>query len=362
MTSLAEVALPDELRRRASTIEATVDKVFEMTCTQGCWIVGSLASGLSHAYSDIDIYALCDCVAGHAVQVYQEGSERIDIEWKSAHYLLECAALFDGYTMTGTNVLEQAHSEKVWDDVVRILCGVAVSKSREFDHLDRQLRDRRDNVRKSLVSYRVWESLGKLEDLYGFAADRDRESAQLLMHELELRGLEILTAGFGDLYIGRKWLAQKLRRLGLVDFGAPILAPSTLDLGERADRVQRIFSVAQLAAGGRIDVPRARQLLYRASASRPDGLVRAPNCYPFVTAEGTRLCLIPPGAFDPSEILVANSVLALWTCFDGDVQGSVQLFADLFGGGHEKVKAAARLQVEMLKEHGVLVADAPAIW
>ncbi|MFC7817169.1 hypothetical protein ACFUTR_21305 [Streptomyces sp. NPDC057367] len=234
--------LTDEHIRAAHEVYQDLSKQHEISIAL---VSGSLAFGLGHGTSDVDFYVrtvgdtpLEDRVhlrRGYAVQINPITDEKLAkaIEW---------AGDDSEFTSTNRRMLE------VQDDVrkfaIRLTRGHVVHTDDEGRGLLDQLSV--DVIRRRVIARQARDTGIHLEDATGALAAGDHDTAYWATRIALTHAIEAALAASDDLYVGRKFLLRRLKRVKALSDVQPQLlgaldvpwadAPAGLEESEEAER------------------------------------------------------------------------------------------------------------------------------
>jgi hypothetical protein len=322
------------------------------SCIRSASFVGSLAAGLGHAKSDVDVFAFCDQDHTHPLDVFEEGSWRVDVETYPVQQLDALADPLAAFTGRADDIMTIATLHKSqWDMTARLLNARDMFLDDGGSIALARLRSLEGVFRQAWIHVRVWEMLGSLEDLWGFHADGDAETCRLWGSEMTLQSLEALCVATGHHYLGRKWLAANLRRLDAAQMLHRVWADSSTPTIARA--VQGILGAAQLVSDDSTQFVDWR-VLTPCTIESPDGPVRNWRYVPWATAEGYRLIDVSRRGRSGSEYSLSAKQVAVWLSCDGAPITSV---AETYSAAHGEDRNAVRRQLARLSELGLLSND-----
>lgn len=333
--------------RTAAMLTATLQ---DQTCIEFATFVGSLAAGLGHAKSDIDVFAFCAEGHKHELQIFEADGWRVDIETHPLALLERLAAVLEGFTGASQDIMEIATlSRGHWDVIARLMNARDMFSRGAGSGVMERLRAQEPVFRQAWLHVRVWEMLGSLEDLWGFHSDGDMETCALWGSELVLQGLEALCVATGNHYLGRKWLAANLRRLNV----STLLEIPRADTSSTVWLIQALLGSAQLIAD-----PNSGHFDWRTTVTtrpeRAEGPRRNWVFVPWHTAEGHRLVDISRRGVDASEYSLSAKQLAIWLMCDGEPISAV---ADRYANAQGEDPAEVRRQLAKLSAIGLVTHD-----
>lgn len=170
---------------------------------------GSLAAGLGHAFSDIDVYVVTD---RETESMTREDDERgrldlLRVPWAEAARLLGSAAAF---TATADDRDQLSLPEKQLSVLVRLVLGVPLRSTPEFDAL-RAAVDR-GALRRIVMGRHAQQAAIVAEDAAGALATGDAGTALVASRQAVEAACEVVLGCAGDVYQGRKFLWRRLGR------------------------------------------------------------------------------------------------------------------------------------------------------
>ena len=250
---ISALAVPDVFlgESHMAAAQAVLDRVIGMENIQLAYVSGSLATGLGHGMSDIDIYvALNDGVP--ADLSYRESGFMVQINPVSAEQVKLIAEICAEYTDTAANRRQTNMAEDELKQPVRYAIGTVI--------IDRcgTLPTAKDSVltiRRVLMNRHAYLLSGFAEDVLGALKVHDRLTALQASQMGVEHALECALAGVGDVYLGRKFLLRRCARAPglrdvLDDGWAYLLQPSLPGGLEEISEfvVQRLLFASHLVA------------------------------------------------------------------------------------------------------------------
>jgi hypothetical protein len=172
------------------------------------FVSGSLAAGLGHTMSDIDVHILPPegvPLRFHSVNTPLGMVQANPLSEQDARNLVEMTS---EYRVTPRQRDQIAVSDPALRDLVRFAIGTVLDS--EFPVAEAAVR--RDVARKIIISRGANHLSSYAEDSYGALRSGDLLTA-LSAAEIAVRhGAEVLLAAIGDLYVGPKFLYRRLHR------------------------------------------------------------------------------------------------------------------------------------------------------
>ncbi|MGX7825818.1 hypothetical protein ACTG9Q_12060 [Actinokineospora sp. 24-640] len=183
------------------------------------YLGGSLAVGLGHAASDVDLYAVGDLPFQD--RVYESGGVTVHVSALRADSVRGLVELTADYRATGL-VRDQIYlDQKSLLALVRLTTGLPVLITPEWTAILDTLR--RDTVRKIFMARNTNMFVAYAEDVAGSLASGDLLTATSTSAlALETAG-EVALASADDLYFGPKFLVRRLSRTPATAAWAPVV-------------------------------------------------------------------------------------------------------------------------------------------
>jgi hypothetical protein len=207
---ISALAIPDAFigESHMAAAEAVLDRVIGMDNIQLAYVSGSLAAGLGHGMSDVDIYvALNDGVP--ADLSYKESGFMVQINPVSAEQVKLITEVCAEYTDTATNRRQTNMAEDELKRPLRYAIGTVI--------IDRcgtlpTVKDSILTIRRVLMNRHAYLLSGFAEDVLGALKVHDRLLALQASQMGVEHALECALAGVGDVYLGRKFLLRRCAR------------------------------------------------------------------------------------------------------------------------------------------------------
>src|SRR5579875_1209636 len=207
---ISALAIPDVFlgESHLAAARAVLDRVIGMDNIRLAYVSGSLAAGLGHGMSDIDIYvALNDGVP--ADLSYRESGFMVQVNPVSAAQVELIAEVCAKYTDTAAS----RRQTKLADDDLKQSLRYAISTV-TTDRCDilPPLKDSVLTIRRILMNRHAYDLSGFAEDALGALEVQDRLTALQTSHMGVANALECALAGVGDVYFGPKFLLRRCAR------------------------------------------------------------------------------------------------------------------------------------------------------
>lgn len=208
--AIAAMAIPDVFlsETHLAAARAVLAKVTSPGNVRLAFVSGSLAAGLGHGLSDVDLYvALADGVP--ALRSYPEGGCMVQVNPVSAAQLSQIAASCAAYTDTAASRRQIGQPDPDLKRAVRYAIGTILA---ERDAGLPGQDDSRRTIRRVLMNRYAYLLSDFAEDTLGAVRVGDwltALQASLLCVE---HGLECALAAAGDIYLGRKFQLRRLAR------------------------------------------------------------------------------------------------------------------------------------------------------
>jgi hypothetical protein len=117
-----------------------------------------------------------------------------------------------GGTRRDQNALFRA--DQRFDDAVRLLYSEPVVSGASYIAAQSSLDEHRDRLRRAVLAFRQLRCINASEDAAGFLRDGETDGALVVSCSMLIEAIELFLTGCGDLYLGPKWIWQKLARSG----------------------------------------------------------------------------------------------------------------------------------------------------
>jgi hypothetical protein len=309
---------------RVPDVSFTPDQVAAATGVLGrldgaelAFLGGSLAVGLGHATSDIDLYVVGPGLPDRELS-YQHDGVWVHVNPLPAAKVRDLVALATEYRVTGMDRSQLAADVKALNALVRLATGWRLHATPEWAELLATLSD--DVIRKVLTARHANVFVAYAEDAHGALRTGDLLTATTASHLALEAACEGTLASAGDLYVGPKFLFRRLAR-------NPVTAPwvmriwelsyQALDPGSRAAVeaivTDRLFAGSQLVAWCAVDgwEQPLTGLPDPAPVTRGGGPLRSGLFAPVRFTDGWAL-IGPDDGYEASEGMVR-----LWRRLDG---------------------------------------------
>jgi hypothetical protein len=328
----------------------------------GTYLAGSLAAGLGTPGSDIDVMVVVeelDTVPANEVVLPEQlrrSDCRIDVEYISAARIGALRSLGDPFDLSMRN-------PRPWwlavglDDGIRMLTSRDVVPAECVVAARTHLVRNQAEVRRRVIAYQSIQYSMALEDLWGFLADEEWETALDLCLSCVAASLAAIAAAAGQLYLGRKWLWRKLKRTGVDDATwaacRALFEPADVAGPQAADTVIARLNVAQsilaraVLAGWSTDEPAASPPFSLSGQAFAVG--RNPWLTPTRTVDG-------PVLFDigGKATRLSPEGMLLWAAFDDRRDGDENVAAFLTEWRRDIPAADVKSYLDRLRELGLL--------
>ncbi|WP_410634198.1 hypothetical protein [Amycolatopsis sp. cmx-4-83] len=173
------------------------------------YLAGSLAVGLGHGTSDVDVYAVGDHLPGQD-HGYEHDGVVVHVTKLDGALVRRLAGLGSRFTATGADREQFLLEFKVLNALVRLTTGHRVKVAPAWQDALAPLR--RDVVRRILVARHANIFAAFAEDVWGALLSGDRYTAATASAIALENAAEALLAAADDLYVGPKFLFRRLRR------------------------------------------------------------------------------------------------------------------------------------------------------
>ncbi len=175
-------------------------------------VSGSVAFGLSHAMSDIDLYIVPKTEPTGRIRVIGEGGYSVQPNIVSLHRFEE----LETWATSSREPLSQGNRSYIVSDAI---CKDAIRLARgRIIHADDSLAQRLarfdwDFMARRVMSREAIQASQHIEDIEGSLTAGDLDTALLATRLALTHAGEALLAACRDLYVGPKFLAKRLRRI-----------------------------------------------------------------------------------------------------------------------------------------------------
>lgn len=207
---IAAMAIPDAFLSEShlAAARAVLDRVIGMDNIRLAYVSGSLAAGLGHGMSDIDIYvALNDGVPEDLS--YRESGFMVQINPVSAGQVELIAEVCAEYTDTATDRRQTGLTDDQLKQPLRYAISTVLTD--RCDTLP-PLKESVLTIRRILMNRHAYLLSGFAEDTLGALEVHDRLTALQASHMGLESALECALAGVGDVYLGPKFLLRRCAR------------------------------------------------------------------------------------------------------------------------------------------------------
>lgn len=210
-TGNASTAVPDIFLAdyHLSAARKVLDQVIGLANTRLAFVGGSLAAGLGHGMSDVDLYvAQVDGVP--AARGYRQDGFMVQVNPVSAEQLAHIAQTCAGYCDTPARRLQTRMTDAELEPPLRYAIGtILVDKGNCLP----SAQDSTQAIRRILMIRNAYWLSSFAEDALGALQTKDvltALQASLMVTEF---ALECALAGAGDVYLGRKFQLRRLARV-----------------------------------------------------------------------------------------------------------------------------------------------------
>jgi predicted nucleotidyltransferase len=179
------------------------------------FLSGSILAGLGSPTSDVDVFVVSSDSPSETNRQVIHDDTRVDLQFRQVSWLsglvdhLEFDATLGSFLGESAPVMQDAES---FDPAIRLLVSEPVRTSAAYDEALSEIRRHVGDIRQSMIASYLHRTVGALEDVVGFLADRDVASASIVTHEILVIAAQAFLVGSGDMYVGRKWIFPKLAR------------------------------------------------------------------------------------------------------------------------------------------------------
>lgn len=183
------------------------------------WVTGSVTAGLGTPASDLDVTVVTSDDPGRVPGGIRRGqywvdSRRVDVNVQPVAWLRQLVDSVGSYVACSMDTGQLYTPEPVLKAVAQLHAGVRIVKdSTEFAGVRSALHRGEIDFRRLLIARAAMCSHNTQEDLAGFIADGDFDSAVLRARDLLMFGLDAWTVACGEPYPGNKWLWRRLNRV-----------------------------------------------------------------------------------------------------------------------------------------------------
>jgi hypothetical protein len=184
------------------------------------FLAGSLAVGLGHATSDVDLYLVGEHTTWRQA-VYEHDGVAVHAVSLPADLIDELIGLGSAYRATSEDREQLSLDLRRMHGLVRVLTGRRLLCAPHWTEALKRLR--RDVVRQILISRNACDFADLAEDVAGALASNDAGTAGRASGLALEAAAEAALAAAGDIYIGQKFLFRRLRRNAATRAWAPPL-------------------------------------------------------------------------------------------------------------------------------------------
>ncbi len=192
-----------------SQVNAAMGVLDQLSGVELAFLGGSLAVGLGHALSDIDLYVVGDGLPEREL-TYEHGGVWVHVNPLPAAKVEALVELGTEYRATGLDRSQLAVDVKTLNALVRVATGWRVRTAGEWaTRLDRLSRD---TIRQILTARNANVFAAYAEDACGALRSGDMFTAATASQLALEAACEATLASAGDLYVGPKFLFRRLAR------------------------------------------------------------------------------------------------------------------------------------------------------
>ncbi|WP_280243772.1 hypothetical protein [Nocardia abscessus] len=204
-------AIPDVYldAEHISAAQRVLERVVGSENTRLAFVSGSLAAGLGHGMSDIDVYVSAEPGVDVPDRSYREDRWEVQINPISVTRLEEMARVCAQYAVTTEDRWQADLSDPELVRAVHYAIGTVLI---DRDSGMPSAQQSRRTLRQVLMTKQAWTLAGLIEDALGALQVGDGlTAAQASLMAVE-EAVQCALIGAGDLYIGRKFLLRRLAR------------------------------------------------------------------------------------------------------------------------------------------------------
>jgi len=203
------------------------------------YLSGSLLADLGSPTSDIDVFVVLrpGVEPETAMRQIRGSGERVDVEFYTTGYIEAAIDAVTDWKLTRDGLSRVWVPENQLDFVVRLHYAEVLKDSPTLAGFRSTLGERLPRLRQFLLARWAVEANNYLEDFEGAYLDGDYDSAALVGQSLMMVAGKAVAAAAGELYFGRKWVFQQLRRGAGAGFGYAEFVDSQCGRWTRPDPV-----------------------------------------------------------------------------------------------------------------------------
>lgn len=190
-------------------VNAAMGVLDELSGVELAFLGGSLAVGLGHALSDIDLYVVGEGLPEREL-TYEHGGIWVHVNPLPVAKVRQLVALGTEYRATGIDRSQLAVDVKTLNALVRLATGWRVRCSQDWARALDQLS--RDTIRQILTARNSNVFAAYAEDACGALTSGDLFTAATASQLALEAACEATLASSGDLYVGPKFLFRRLGR------------------------------------------------------------------------------------------------------------------------------------------------------
>jgi hypothetical protein len=187
---------------------SVVDSVRRDRGVRLAFVSGSLAAGLGHALSDVDLYVLCDEAAGSTRSVRQDGFV-VQVNSLSEQQFETARRACSSYGITAGDRWQAELEDRTLSLTVRLAIGT-VLRQRDVELPEAAVR--RQVVRQVLITRAAIDVSSLAEDVLGARDIGDLLTELVAARRAVETALEAALAAADDLYVSEKFLMRRLAR------------------------------------------------------------------------------------------------------------------------------------------------------
>ncbi|MDC7122538.1 hypothetical protein OMK64_13435 [Cellulomonas fimi] len=319
-TAPADVGLGTEHLDAARSV---LDSVFADRWPRLVFVSGSLAAGLGHAWSDVDVYVVDD-TGDIESRAYRRGPHTVQINLMTPAAAAAAVSTCTAFVARSDDRTQLEQTE----DAVRVAVRLAIAEIlHDADGVVPPVHQRRTAARRLLLGRHALMVGSYSEDVLGALTSRDPWTA-LRSSELALEhGIEAHLTAHDDLYVGPKFLYRRLARTAgvgagvtaawdlLARGGVPTSPGDVTHVAVRRLRTATLLMADAILTG--FDEPSSSTLDGTTTDVEPGTLVTSPWFCPIRFSNGWGL------AGPDRGFRVSGPVVRIWSAFDGSSTDAV---------------------------------------
>jgi hypothetical protein len=215
-------AIPDRFlsEEQLAAARAVLERVVGLDATRLAFVSGSLAAGLGHAMSDVDLYVSAEPGVEVADHEYHEGRHVVQINPIRPDELTRLIAVTTEFTAGPADRWQVNLTDQQLTPAVRYAIGtVLIDRGSGLPPAPQAWQ----TMRQVLMVTRAITIATYAEDVLGALTVGDELTALQTTNIAVGLAVECLLAGVGDLYVGQKFNLRRLARSGAVREALPLL-------------------------------------------------------------------------------------------------------------------------------------------